>query len=873
MHTAAVRHGRNGAHHSIHFRPQLTALGLALTAALAAMAPIAAQATPPWTMNGVSVAPGVQVSNTGSGIFASGPALSTLNNSGTIIGTNGTVIGTVGTLTNIANGVFNDTGSAITEILNNAGATIQGNDAGVASTGIQNFGLITTLDNAGLIQGGDAGIFNNSNSSIVNLTILSSGVVNGAFGQGIFNEGTITSATNAGTIGGRTGILNQGNGSTIGTLSNSGVIGGGLEGIVNSIAGSITGLSNESGGIISGSLDAIHNDASGTLGAIVNAGIIAGAVTNLSSRDLTVNGGTGSTFGTLTGFSGGVGIGDIGQIGNTASNVLFGSGNQLLNDNIDVGSGHAVTNAAATLQVNNPIAISGDYVQNSGATLNIGVNNGATANGSIADIGYGRLLVSGNATIDAGSTVALKKVDSYGFAQGQRFLVVQAGGASTDYHADSLNYAAVDGFNGSVSGQSITDGGNTDLLLTLVAPPAPPTGPGTPDTPDTPDRPINRATDVNSAAVLAGLFNYNGTDPALMNLFNAAAALGSADAGNRAGAQLSPTANAVAANQAAQAPTQQVLNVTTARLDDLRLSQAGGDSGSGIATGERSADPAVWAQAFGGSASQDQRDGVSGYHTGYSGLLIGSDVMIGEGWRVGALFNYADTSVRDDDANAGSSAHIDSYGLMAYAGYDGKPWYLNLSGGAVRQKYDTTRAIAFDGFAGNADGSYNGMQYIAAAQAGYPIDLGGTMGGAALTPIAGLTYSTLRQNGYTESGGNGAALTVDAADSHSLKSDLGVKLARAFKTSYGNLEPSVQLTWRHEYQDTRLQSVANFAADTSGATSFISQGPTPVGDTGVLSIGVTLMHKENLSIAASYVIESGGGYTAQTGDLLLRWRF
>ena len=85
--------------------------------------------------------------------------------------------------------------------------------------------------------------------------------------------------------------------------------------------------------------------------------------------------------------------------------------------------------------------------------------------------------------------------------------------------------------------------------------------------------------------------------------------------------------------------------------------------------------------------------------------------------------------------------------------------------------------------------------------------------------------------------------------------------------------PSVQLTWRHEYHDNGLQSVANFAADTSGATSFSSPGAKAIADTGVLALGVTLLRSENLSVGAKYTLEAANGYTANTGDVQVRWQF
>jgi outer membrane autotransporter protein len=280
-------------------------------------------------------------------------------------------------------------------------------------------------------------------------------------------------------------------------------------------------------------------------------------------------------------------------------------------------------------------------------------------------------------------------------------------------------------------------------------------------------------------------------------------------------------------------------------------------------------DNTAWGQAFGGRASDDGRDGISGYHASYTGLLVGADTALNDRWRLGGLFSYATTSVSNDGNNDGSFAHVDSYGLVAYAGYKSEPWYVNMSVGALRSDINARRVVDFTGFNGIANSSYNGSQTIASVQAGYPI----AVNDAVVTPLAGLTYSSLSLDSYTEKGGNGAALHVDGADTHSIKSDLGVKLERAYKTSYGLLKPTAQLLWRHEYSDTRLQSVANFAADTSGATTFVTEGPKPVQDTCVLSLGLTLLRNDNLTLSVNYTLEQGGDYTSQTGDLLARWRF
>ncbi len=883
-----------------------------------------------------SLANSGSISSAYDGIYNTG-LITSLNNSGSIAGGSDAAIhnsnnATISSLLNsslISNsgnyGILNDSGGVITLLDNTSTGTIQGsiaiNNLGTIST-LTNSGIvfgsvtaiyngsaatITSLRNSGTISGNTYGIQTDNGSSITSLNNTSTGLIMGGTGllvgnltpSGTINVGTLT---NAGSVVGTTnvGVGTSSNG-TIGSLINSGVINGAQGGIGN--AGSIGAVTNSgtitssgyalynagtigpisNSGTITSSVIAVYNTSTGTLGAITNSGLIAGAITNLSSRSLTINGGSGSTFGTLTGASGSIGSANIGAISNTIANLYFGSGNLLLNDNINVGS-NTISNTGATLQVNNHLNITGKYNQGASATLLIGVGNSAVTNGVAADTGYGRLIVSGSAVIASGSSVTLKPVSSYGFAVGQRYVVVQAAGSGTNYNASSLRYSAT-GYSGVVTGSVVADGSYSDLLLTLGSSSSVGSGGGGGSSDGGSggggggggssdgggggsSTPIISATTANAVSAFSGLFNYSGVNPSLLNVFNASAALSSTSEANRAGARLSPTSSAAATTQVSSAQTQTVLNVVGARVDGLRTAQA--DGVSGIATGERANNVALWGQGFGGKATQDQRDNVSGYGANYNGLLIGGDKLLNDAWRLGGLVSYANTSISNHDDNSGSSADMKSYGLIAYAGYTADSWYLNLSGGVVRHKYHTTRLIDFTGFTGTANGSYSGMQSVLSAEGGYPIRLDAT---TVLTPVAGLNYSRLRQNGYTESGGNGAALTVAANKSTSLKSDLGAKLERSFATRYGSLAPSMQLTWRHEYRDTSLRSIANFAADTSGSTSFTTSGAKPIANTGIMALAATLTRSTNMTLTARYTVEAGRGYTSQTADVRLRYQF
>lgn len=251
---------------------------------------------------------------------------------------------------------------------------------------------------------------------------------------------------------GPTGIYNNGN--SVGTLANNGFIYASSNGAIAN-TGTITAISNNLGATIQGS---ITN--TGTITSIINAGNISGNITNTGigtilgpltnsgniegsiavNQNLTITGGNSSTLGTLT----------SGLI--TAHNLIFDSGAyQLLQDNINVGAGTVTNNGV--LQLNSSQTITGNYVQSTLATLNIGVANSNS---------YGDLIVSGNADLIGGS-ISILSTDSTKLFSGETFTIIQEAGTI----AYSSIAVGATGFTTSLS--SISGGGYEDLVVSLLS--------------------------------------------------------------------------------------------------------------------------------------------------------------------------------------------------------------------------------------------------------------------------------------------------------------------------------------------------------------------------------------------------------------------
>lgn len=722
----------------------------------------------------------------------------------------------------------------------------------------------------------------------------SGSISDGIYGLFLDREGSIQTLNNRSYISATNySIVNQG---AIGELNNYDIIdtrqgsNNPLEPVYvihNAETGTITRLNNYR---IINAMDTNQNGESyaikneGTIGTILNEGGIYGNI--MSRSDLTIIGSSvdnpnifiGGPFENAGILSGSLfnGPESIGKITITEGNLNFASGRQHLNSNVIAG---AVNNQHAQLYLSNPIAILGNYNQSRDGSLNIYVASGAQTNGNLAaDSGYGQLLVNGAANVAAGSAINLVS-RGYNFAEGQRYVVIAATDRQgTEYHAGDLNYSATE-WDKSIKGMTLDDL-TTDRRLLVVT-----LGSKKDDSNSEnngggnnsggndhggPDVIIKkpRPTQPNATSSLAGLQKYSGvTDAGLLNLFNASLAISSTGEANKAGEQLSP-GQTLSARTAVSTTTFDMLNVVGSRVASVQLARANSGQ-SGIAAGDDAADSAVWGQVFNGWVNQGTMDSMSGYKANYSGLVIGADRNITDEVLLGGAVSYTSTNVKGQDNASGSNSYVNSWGLTAYASYKAQDWYTGLYATAVNQNYRTQRQIDFTGYSAIANGKFDGQQYALKGEFGYPLAL---TQATTLTPMATLSYSYIRQDGYTETNGNGAALRVEGSNSDTLKSGLGAKLETTQATPWGDVVPYIQVLWGHQYDNKATDVTASYAAAVN-ETSFVTKGSTPEKDSVDVNVGATLMQSDTTSISAYYDISAAQDYTNQSVSLRLRKLF
>ncbi|WP_096700831.1 autotransporter outer membrane beta-barrel domain-containing protein [Magnetospirillum sp. 15-1] len=374
------------------------------------------------------------------------------------------------------------------------------------------------------------------------------------------------------------------------------------------------------------------------------------------------------------------------------------------------------------------------------------------------------------------------------------------------------------------------------------------------------------ASGTNGAGV-AAIASYSGGNAAMTALSQAVNNLTSAAEIEKAGAQLRPSANGATA-QAALGAVGQAVNTISVRTDSVRSASAETGGGTGVSSGEMLRGLGVWTQAFGSVATQDRRLGIDGYTADTYGLAFGADAKVAEPLRLGLSFAYARTGVDDAGAREGSGQTINSYIGSLYGTYTAPRWYLDGAVTYGHHSYDGTRVINIAGAARQtAKSSYGGNQYGAKAELGVPFAVGA---GVTLTPLAGLAYNHLRQDGYTEKDA-AAALTVGSSNTDSIKSSLGAKASATIaQWREWNVRPNARAVWSHEF-NTKAHDQTSAYVD--GGSSFTNTGTDAASESFTLGLGVDLASVRNTTLSAKYDAGLSDRYVSHTGSLQARMEF
>lgn len=278
--------------------------------------------------------------------------------------------------------------------------------------------------------------------------------------------------------------------------------------------------------------------------------------------------------------------------------------------------------------------------------------------------------------------------------------------------------------------------------------------------------------------------------------------------------------------------------------------------------------PTVWAQGYGAWANFGGTGNASGVSETVGGIVSGVDGTIGT-WRVGGALGYSQSNASTNSVSG--SAQADSALIALYAGTSAGPWNLRLGASYAFNQIDTTRTIAFPGFAQQAGANYNGGTGQVFAEVGY----GFAVQSLALEPYAGLAWVHLTTDSFTETGALGAVSAGVTGASTSTDvgyGTLGLRLATTLPLANGMaLAPHASAAWQYAFGD--LSPSAQQALTSVPGSNFTVAGVPLAQNTALLEAGLDLKLSAQMRVGVSYVGQFADSVTVNAFQANLTWNF
>lgn len=425
------------------------------------------------------------------------------------------------------------------------------------------------------------------------------------------------------------------------------------------------------------------------------------------------------------------------------------------------------------------LTVGGNYLQQTGSTLRVDLNAGD----STSDL----LDVTGTATLESGSTIAVNVASPDFIMAGQLFRIIEADGGVFDAGAIIDTSSATLRFTLQRTGDFVN--GDTDYRLQAVrnadAFSAPAEGGNNLIIGRSLDSliPVANADPTNDAAGLLGLLDTLDTtqyNQALVELsperFNAGTQLDIATASDFTGLQSGYLAerrgggDGLAMRMTPGLPAGSLaLNGQDPYVIGQAIDEA--DNPFGWADLEPDVDRRLgaFARGFGVFSDQDSKGNRTGYESDAYGAAVGIDYRLSPSMIGGLSFAYTANNADFDQSLGGID--VKTLRVGPYMTWVHGDVFVDASLSFGASSYDSTRSIPSIGL--EAKGDYDGFDVTGYIGAGYDWRIDNAW---SVRPTFSLQYSYFDYDGFTETGGAGANLSVAGRDSDSLRSRVGLSV-------------------------------------------------------------------------------------------------
>lgn len=244
----------------------------------------------------------------------------------------------------------------------------------------------------------------------------------------------------------------------------------------------------------------------------------------------------------------------------------------------------------------------------------------------------------------------------------------------------------------------------------------------------------------------------------------------------------------------------------------------------------------LWVRGFGGHGNTTGDGNATASRLRSTGLSVGLDAEVSEGLRLGAAVTSGTSRLSTDNSETGKTRNT---AVALYGGYTAGPWNFSGSASMGWGKNHMDRGIAFGTLNRIASGDFDSGTQSVYGEATYTM----TMDGWTLRPLAGLSLSRSKSDGFTESGAGALNLQVAGQTISSSKSLLGATAS----VEAGRIRFEPRVIWAHEFGDlnktmtAQLQgAAAAFPFEIAGAALKRDSLIVGMSATGSIGKGVDL---------------------------------
>lgn len=267
----------------------------------------------------------------------------------------------------------------------------------------------------------------------------------------------------------------------------------------------------------------------------------------------------------------------------------------------------------------------------------------------------------------------------------------------------------------------------------------------------------------------------------------------------------------------------------------------------------------------------DNRTTVTGsertdYKATTRSLQVGGQRQIADGWFLSGSALYESESFNSTTGAGSVSGNAGALGIVLKREIGN--WTISGAADVGYGSYDTTRNIAFPGFAAQATGSFNITETGPHARIAYLAPQGNWY----LKPYVDLHAVYLHSSGYSERGAGAMGLNVDSNSDTTFSASPMLEAGARVELDNGMTMRPYAAVGGVFYSKNQWGASAGFMGAAPGVAAFTTVASAP-SSLAEVRLGANLMMKKDLEVRIEYGGQFGPGYRSNEGVLRLNYLF